>query len=240
LVVQNREQFQRTLRDWLRHNGLDGDLTFYTAACWRDRDEDYLNTADFVITTEGGLCMLLNYSDDERTLAEFDDLCSSFGYWYDLGHHWSIGFYTQETSATPRNDASYSDLLKDPRWTAKADAVKARADRQCQDCGASGVPLDAHHCWYRRGCAPWQYPLDSMRSLCRKCHQQRAAIEHAARMQLSRLRLNDIAAITGALDRLYYWYDRDAVTIFLEKLGPREEELSEAGFLLAHHKRAPH
>lgn len=36
---------------------------------------------------------MLNYGGDTM---EFDDLVESFGFWYELGHSWNMGFYPIE------------------------------------------------------------------------------------------------------------------------------------------------
>lgn len=77
-MTDRLEQLKRQLNDWLRRNGLDGDLDFWTQAKLQQRGEDYLNGARFVITTEGGLHSLLNYAFDHPKIDELQDLLSSF------------------------------------------------------------------------------------------------------------------------------------------------------------------
>ncbi len=237
--MKNVDRFQVMLRDWLARNELDDELNFYSGECWRARKEDFLNDAEFVIATEGGLCFLLNYNYAHPMVDELQDLCASFGYWFELGHVWSVGFYRDEEEPTAATPIVYREKLKDSRWRNKAAKVKARASFQCQDCGVAGTNLEAHHCWYRYGFEPWQYPLDALRALCRDCHVRRAPVEHAARTLMARFSTNEVDRIRGAVERLFHWYDRQAVLRLLESLGPDEREMEIAIAELRNHKSEP-
>ena len=62
----------------------------------------------------------------------------------------------------------YDDYLNTPWWRGLAAEVKMRADNRCQICGATGVPLEAHHNTYdRRGYEAWT----DLIAVCRECHQ---------------------------------------------------------------------
>ena len=106
-MADSLEPFRTTLREWLERNALDHDSEFYTADEWRVRGETLLLDAQLVLVTEGGLNFRLNYNFDHPKIEELDDLCGSFGYWFELGHSWSVGFYRDdEADATPTNDRS--------------------------------------------------------------------------------------------------------------------------------------
>ena len=227
------------LKDWLSRNSLDADMNFYTNEDWVSRKEDYLNDAEFVIVTEGGLCHLLNYAFDHPKVDELQDLCESFGYWFDLGHTWSIGFYKSDVTHTSLNGSSYKEKLRDSRWTNKAKIIKARTNGKCEDCGILNSALEAHHCWYRYGFEPWQYPLDAFRALCKGCHQNRAKIEHEARALFSSFTQTEIKKIHTALENLFYWYDRQSVHNLLENLGPDGDKMKSALTLLMASKTEP-
>jgi hypothetical protein len=66
--------------------------------------------------------------------------------------------------------ATYAELLADPRWRIKRENVYRRAGYACEDCGAKGVRLQAHHTYYESGRLPWDYPDDDFRCLCEECH----------------------------------------------------------------------
>lgn len=74
---------------------------------------------------------------------------------------------------------SYSELLKDARWTARRRQIYERAGNRCQECARSGLELHAHHLYYERGRPPWDYPDSALRCLCSDCH---ANATHEARL----------------------------------------------------------
>jgi len=86
---------QAALQAWLVNNELDLDTTFYTGEQWRRRGEDVLTGAELILVTEGNLSIILNYYYDDPMVGELDELCASFGYWFELGHTWSVGFYRE-------------------------------------------------------------------------------------------------------------------------------------------------
>lgn len=131
-----------------------------------------------MITTEGELWFLLNYAFDNPQIDELQDLLLSFGFWFDIGHSWSIGIYTDEGYDDRPISTNYKDLLSDIRWKRKAAYVKEKAGYRCQDCRNAEKRMEVHHCWYRYGLAPWQYPFDALRCLCCDCHKRRVAAEH--------------------------------------------------------------
>ena len=95
-MTDRLDQLTRQLNEWLRRNDLDGDLSFWTPAEWRQRGGDYLSGARLVITTEGGLYFLLNYALDHPKVDGLQGLLSSFGFWFEMGHAWSIGIYDED------------------------------------------------------------------------------------------------------------------------------------------------
>lgn len=97
--------------------------------------------------------------------------------------------------------------------------MKVRAGHRCEDCGRTGYPLDAHHCWYRRGFEPWQYPLDALRCLCRPCHKVRPKPEHDWRCLGSRLTSDELVRIRESIEKLFNWYDRSDAMAFLDAIG---------------------
>lgn len=66
---------------------------------------------------------------------------------------------------------AYSDLLRDPRWQRKRLEVMQRDDFMCRECGDDSTTLNVHHGYYVRGRMPWEYELESLRTLCEPCHE---------------------------------------------------------------------
>jgi hypothetical protein len=68
------------------------------------------------------------------------------------------------------NKKSYSEKLKDPRWQDKRNEILERDNHRCQLCGDNTEPLHVHHKYYQNFKEPWDYPNESLITLCEKCH----------------------------------------------------------------------
>ena len=66
--------------------------------------------------------------------------------------------------------SSYSKLLLDPRWQKKRLEILNRDDFTCQSCFDNEDTLHVHHCFYKKGQDPWDYPDTSLITLCKDCH----------------------------------------------------------------------
>lgn len=66
---------------------------------------------------------------------------------------------------------SYSQLLRDPRWQKKRLEIMQRDEFTCQACFNSQNTLNVHHCYYEKGLMPWDYPDESLVTLCEECHE---------------------------------------------------------------------
>ncbi len=196
-------QFRASLDDWLQRNKLATDCHIYSRSEWNKRNEEFLNEAHLIIVTEGELCMLLNYSDDYSAIMELNDLLESFGCYYELGHHWSVGIYSTGEDMESVSSYRYQDKLRDQRWLDKRSKVIQRSGGCCEDCGSEPRSLEVHHCYYMPRCHPWQYPLDSLRALCRDCHEKRTYSEIKLRALLARASRNQIEELYNSLSEQY-------------------------------------
>jgi hypothetical protein len=150
--------------------------------------------------------------------AELSDLAYGLGYWYEFGHHWNIAFIPfDDWPATPPENATYAEKLKDARWQEKRKRIYARCEGECEECGAA-MPLQVHHCYYRYGRQPWQYPDGALLALCEQCHKSRADIELAWRLFLPALKCDELAILKELLGQLLYWHSRSSVFDFLTTL----------------------
>lgn len=62
--------------------------------------------------------------------------------------------------------------LHNPLWDSVRQQVLDRDGRHCTQCGSSSF-LQIHHTfYYNQKVPPWEYPLDSLMSLCGKCHRK--------------------------------------------------------------------
>ena len=69
-------------------------------------------------------------------------------------------------------DLPYLDRLKNPKWIAKNLKIRKRDGFRCTVCGAKNN-LQVHHTFYYKDFRnPWQYPNDSLITLCKKCHKE--------------------------------------------------------------------
>lgn len=228
LLQANLQRMRSALSEWLIKEGLLGDAEFYSVEAWRERGEPYHLDSLLVLTIDGSsLHTMLNFGGDT---AEFDDLVESFGFWYELGHSWNMGFYASDGYDFSPSTGAYTQKLSDPRWQQKADAVRRRAGHVCQDCGAK-ERLDAHHCYYanmREGYEPWEYPLSAFRALCRSCHTARGKAEIRMRAFAASLTRTEIESLRPSLDHAMYWYKPSAVFEFLSALGPEDRHIQNA------------
>ena len=69
------------------------------------------------------------------------------------------------------NKNTYSEELKDKRWTKKKIEVWQRYGYQCAICG-SKENIDVHHLSYEKGKKAWEYPTENFIPLCRECHKK--------------------------------------------------------------------
>ena len=218
------QRLQSGIEEWLIRNDLDCDSWFISIDDWRERKEDFLNDADLILVFEGGLHTMLNYGGDTY---EFDDYVESFGYFYEQGHSWNMGFYPIPKYDYSPINGTYSQKLRDPRWKKKARHVKELAGWKCQDCGAT-QSLETHHCYYagiREGFEPWEYPLSALRCLCRTCHINRAKIESRMRAYMAKLTSSQMVDLKEGLESSFYWFEQSAVIDLLKKLGHSDEKV---------------
>lgn len=68
-------------------------------------------------------------------------------------------------------DIEYSEQLKDPRWIFKRKIILDRDGHKCTECG-SKRHLNVHHTYYSGGYLAWEYPDDSLVTLCEVCHEE--------------------------------------------------------------------
>jgi hypothetical protein len=67
--------------------------------------------------------------------------------------------------------AKYSEKLKDPRWQKKRLEILERDKWSCQICYDDTATLHVHHRYYLKNTEPWDYPSESLITLCESCHE---------------------------------------------------------------------
>lgn len=64
----------------------------------------------------------------------------------------------------------YASQFKDPRWQKFRLKVLEKDGFKCTSCGDGESMLHAHHLYYISKRKPWEYPIDSVLTLCDSCH----------------------------------------------------------------------
>lgn len=64
---------------------------------------------------------------------------------------------------------AYKEELKDKRWCKVRDMVMKRDGYRCVLCGSSN-DIQVHHTIYK-GIHAWEYPLNTLYTLCKQCHE---------------------------------------------------------------------
>ncbi len=93
--MQPIEKLKHGVYEWLVDHELDRDTRFYTPEEWQARDEPYLGSAELILVFEGGLFQIIN-GCHAANIPLYDDLVhfvQGHGYFFELGHTWSMGFY---------------------------------------------------------------------------------------------------------------------------------------------------
>lgn len=71
-----------------------------------------------------------------------------------------------------KNQMTYSEKLKDPRWQKLRLEIMQLDNFQCQHCHSTTKTLNIHHVLYKRGAMPWEYEPSLLVTLCETCHEQ--------------------------------------------------------------------
>ncbi len=66
--------------------------------------------------------------------------------------------------------SAYSELLRNPLWQRKRLEVMQRDGFACVNCKDAVSTLNVHHCYYKWPNKPWEYPDESLLTLCESCH----------------------------------------------------------------------
>ncbi len=93
--------------------------------------------------------------------------------------------------------STYWELLKHPKWQEKRLRILDRDEFTCTDCGDTSKTLHVHHGYYAKGLSPWEYPDETLRTLCEDCHAKAQNILSKAHEQLGRLHPSDLGKVVG-------------------------------------------
>ena len=122
---------------------------------------------------------------------------------------------------------TYSEKLKDPRWQDFRKKAFFHYGDHCSNCGEnenSGHHHHIHHKRYYKDREPWQYEMEDVTVLCRKCHDSIHDAENHWRDIIRRsprhysYHFKDLAVLIDHLDD-------DRIVAVLAKAKVRAEEL---------------
>jgi hypothetical protein len=93
--MQPIDSLRDSVSGWLARHELNRDTAFYTGEQWRARGERYLVDCAVVLVFEGELYRVVNggNADSIRLYNDFEEFVRGLGYFFELGHAWSMGFY---------------------------------------------------------------------------------------------------------------------------------------------------
>ena len=74
---------------------------------------------------------------------------------------------------------TYEQQLQDPRWRKLRDEVLKQDRYTCRYCGRR-KDLQVHHMKYESGKMAWEYSMDVLLTLCRRCHEGHHRLGFAA------------------------------------------------------------
>lgn len=66
---------------------------------------------------------------------------------------------------------SYSEQIKSPHWQKRRLQILQRDNFTCQICGSTEKTLHVHHLCYRKDAKIWDYPDNTLITLCEDCHR---------------------------------------------------------------------
>lgn len=99
---------------------------------------------------------------------------------------------------------SYYEQLRDARWQEKRLRIMERDEFTCQKCGKGrndGITLNVDHAYYEKGKSPWEYPDESLTTLCEDCHKR---IGKLRTLLLSVLSVHSIEQIIGYAEAIRF------------------------------------
>ena len=66
---------------------------------------------------------------------------------------------------------SYNEQIRSPHWQKRRLQILQRDNFTCQICGSTEKTLHVHHLCYRKDAKIWDYPDNTLITLCEDCHR---------------------------------------------------------------------
>ncbi|REC42031.1 hypothetical protein DRF69_12775 [Chryseobacterium sp. 5_R23647] len=77
------------------------------------------------------------------------------------------------------------------------------------------------------GREPWEYPLDTLRCLCRDCHEKRGMLETVLRAKFADLRSDELEVFKKLISNSKLAYNRKAFFEFLHSIGDMDSDMDQ-------------
>lgn len=116
--------------------------------------------------------------------------------------------------------SAYAQKLKDPRWQKVRLQVMQRDCFSCSLCGDEESTLFVHHGFYQYGIEPWEYPLESLHTLCESCHKTADETREETKVRIGQMSMEAQEYLLGvieSLDRLNYGDFLNILLLFMNK-----------------------
>lgn len=95
---------------------------------------------------------------------------------------------------------TYVQKLKDPRWQRKRLEILDRDGFMCRVCESDTNTLHVHHKCYLKSTDPWDYPDDTMVTVCEECHLTADRMRESIMIKVARLDHMSLAELGNILD----------------------------------------
>jgi len=129
----------------------------------------------------------------------------------------------------------YNEFLKNPRWQKMRLEILERDNWTCRNCGNTEEMLMVHHTYYAKGKRPWEYPAESLITLCHYCHSdihdskgKRAEYESALieilRRKFTTSQLSGLLGVFNETETRHPQWEIIAIIAIALKAGPLQDK----------------
>ena len=95
--------------------------------------------------------------------------------------------------------ATYQQKLRLPEWQKKRLEIMIRDGFKCRECGDAKSTLNVDHGYYEKDRMPWEYPDESLRTLCEDCHGKIEELRKQIKKAMGALDLRGLNRALGSI-----------------------------------------